>query len=124
MTTELIQASPSVSDVSDAGSEISIGTVKSLGEGDLVTGIIDITNVRTFMVPPVKNWDREKGKNDLVRVYLHLVHHVTKYICFYQEKHILSLQVIPREYRDEWTLDHPSNTVWRTVYHPLFTVTI
>ena len=124
MSTELVQASPSVSDISDNVSDISSATVKSLGEADLVTGIIDITNVRTYMVPPVKNWDRAKGMNDVVRVFLHLAGHDTKYVRFHQEKHILSLQVIPREYRAEWTLNHPSNAIWRTVYHFIFAITI
>jgi len=88
-----------------------------------VTGIVDITNVRTYMVPPIKDWDRAKGKNDLVRVSLHHAGHSTRCIHFHQEKHILSLQVIPQKYRDNWTLDHPSNVVWRTVDH-LFAVTI
>ena len=109
MTTKLTEASPSAGDIADEVSEISDATAKSLGEGDLVTGIIDIANVRTYMVPPVKNWDRAKGKNDTVRVYLHSVSHVTKHTRFHQENHILSLQVIPRKYRDEWTLNHPSN---------------
>jgi len=118
------QASPSLSNISDEVSDISSTTGKSIGEGDLVTGIIDIANMRTYMVPPVNNWDRAKGKNDVVRVYLHISGHVTNCVCFHQENHILSLQVIPQEYRDEWTLNHPSNSAWRTVHHLLFTMTV
>jgi len=54
-------------------SEMSAATLNSLGEGDFITGIVDITNERTYMVPPVENWDRAYGKNREVRVYLHLV---------------------------------------------------
>ena len=103
---------------------MSITTAKTLGEGDLVTGFVDIANERTYMIPPDKNWDHANGKNDLVRVYLRLASYFTEYVRFHQEKHLLSLQVIPREYRDEWTLNHPSNAAWRTVHQLLFAVTI
>lgn len=73
MATDIRPASPSVSsDASDDVSDISRDTAKSLEEGDLVTGFIEITNLRTYMLPPVKNWDRANGKNDAVRSHLHL----------------------------------------------------
>ena len=124
MATMFTQASPSSSEISDDVSDVSSATAKSLGEGCLVTGIIDIANMRTYMMPPVENWDHAKGKNDVVCVCLYLNGHVTRYIRFHQEEQILSLQVIPQEYRDEWTLNHISNTAWCMVYHLIFAATI
>jgi len=108
--------SPGASDASSSASEMSITTARSLGEGDLITGTVDYVNERAHIVPPVENWDRAYGKNREVRAYLHLVDRLTKCIRFHQEKHILSLQIIPQEYQDEWTLNHPSNAIWRTIY--------
>jgi len=105
-------AASEVSTVSETP-EVSTVTVNNLEEGDFITGFVDITNERAYMVPPVENWDHAYGKNREVRACLHLVGWLTKRIR--QEKILLSLQIIPQEYRDEWTLHHLSNAIWRMI---------
>ena len=55
-------------------SGLSDAVTKSFSEGDFVTGIIDITNVRTHVIPPVRTKDETKGrKNHVVSAFLYFV---------------------------------------------------
>jgi len=46
---------------------------ESLQEGDLITGIIDITNECTYMVPTIQDASCSDEKEALVCAYAHLV---------------------------------------------------
>lgn len=68
----VIQPSPSIDGWSPASSvsEISLNnTASGLREGDLVTGIIDLANVRTQMVSIAKNKYRSEEKSQVVRTH-------------------------------------------------------
>ena len=49
----------------------------SLREGDLITGFVDITNERVYMVPGIGSEDRAEEKKEMVRAYSHPVGHLT-----------------------------------------------
>jgi hypothetical protein len=46
----------------------------------LITGLVDLTNICTHMVLPLRHWDRTKGKNELVCVFLYLADHLTEHV--------------------------------------------
>jgi hypothetical protein len=49
----------------------------SLREGDLITGFVDITNERVYMVPGIGSEDRAGEKQEMVRTCSHPVGHLT-----------------------------------------------
>ncbi|KAF9643409.1 hypothetical protein BDM02DRAFT_3132452 [Thelephora ganbajun] len=92
--TGFIQAAGSIEDGSIGSiSETSSQRGESLREGDLITGIIDLSNEHAHMVSAIRNEDHASQRKAL-------------------ETYLLSLQIIPGEYQDGWNLNHPSNKTW------------
>jgi len=73
-----IQAACSIGDGRDSSvSEASTKRGISLREGDLISGLIDITNERAHMVPEIRNKDREGDKKELVRACVRPAGHLS-----------------------------------------------
>jgi hypothetical protein len=73
-----VQSVSSTEDEStDDSSKASSHRGDSLREGDLITGFVDITNKRVYMVPGVGSEDRAEEKKEMVRASSHPVGHLT-----------------------------------------------
>lgn len=73
-----IQAVCSIEDGKSSGmSEASTQRCISLREGDLITGIVDVTNERAHMVPEIRHKGRDDEKKALVRACVRPADHLT-----------------------------------------------
>jgi len=73
-----VQAVSSIGDgKTSTASEASTQCGISLREGDLITGLIDITNERAHMVPAIRRKDHENQKKDLVRACVRPAGHLS-----------------------------------------------
>ena len=74
-----VESASSTQDRSSNGtSKASSHRGDSLREGDLITGIVDITNERVYMVPGIGSEDCAEEKKEMVRAYSHPVGHLTR----------------------------------------------